>query len=215
MDFKAVAEQLRKPDGEFGKQVGAKMNDGNWHINRYTLDALNLKPNDNLLELGMGNGFFVKEIFAAENTVGYTGCDFSETMVEEALRLNEVFVKAGQAEFILASGANLPFPDETFDTVFTVNTLYFWTNPAQELAEIRRVLKPEGTLLLAIRPGSVMKNLPFTSYGFRLYEKEEVAELLIMNGYTVVDFIEKKEPEQTMNGAVVPMETLLVRAVKA
>ena len=214
MDFKAVAEQLRKPDGEFGKQVGAKMNEGNGHINRYALDALNPKSNDKLLELGMGNGFFVKEIFAAEESVMYTGCDFSETMVEEALRLNEKLVKSRQARFLVASTDHLPFADETFDTVFTINTLYFWTNPAQELAEIRRVLKPEGTFLLAIRPKSVMKNLPFTAYGFTLYEKEEVADLLLTNGYTVIDCIEKKEPGQTMNGAVVPMETLLVRAGK-
>ncbi|GAB3933925.1 class I SAM-dependent methyltransferase [Larkinella terrae] len=215
MDFEAVAAQLRKPDGEFGKQVGAKMNESNWYINQYLIENLNLKNHDKLLEIGMGNGFFVKDIFAKEPSVTYTGCDFSETMVEEASQLNQSFIDSGQAQFDRGSTTNLPFANATFDTVFTINTLYFWEKPVDDLAEIHRILKPEGELLVAIRPESLMKKLPFTQYGFTLYEKEGVIELLTGNGFHMLGVFEKDEPvHQNVHGDSVQMVTVIVRAVK-
>ncbi|RAJ95728.1 methyltransferase family protein [Larkinella arboricola] len=214
MDLKAVAAQLRKPDGDFGKQMGAKMNESNRAINFYTIQKLNLKNNARLLEIGMGNGFFVKDIVAHYPSVTYTGCDFSETMVQEAGKLNASLVEDGQVTFLLAPSNALPFPDATFDTVFTINTLYFWSDPRQELTEIRRVLKPGGRLLLAIRPKSVMEKLPFTAYDFTLYEKEDVVELLTKNGYGLMEVIEKNEPDQNVNGQFFRMETLIIEAEK-
>lgn len=41
-----------------------------------------------------------------------------------------------------------PYPDERFNKVFTVNTIYFWNNPIEDLKEIRRVLKTDGQILL-------------------------------------------------------------------
>lgn len=207
MDVKAIAEQLRKPMGDLGKEVGVKMNEGNLYINQYTIAALEIKSQQQILEIGMGNGFFVKDILAAAPSVKYTGCDFSETMVAEARSLNTRFIQKRQAEFIAAASDELPLFDALFDTVFTVNTLYFWEHPQKELAEIRRVLKPGGRIVIAIRPASVMQALPFVQYGFRLYEKEDVAALLKQNGFGKIHVIEKPEP-------LGKMETLIVRAAK-
>src|SRR5690606_36268358 len=95
--IKAIAAQLRKPEGEFGKQLGVRMNDSNQYINRNTITTVDPAPGDNILEIGMGNGFFVNEILSADQSIRYTGCDFSEIMVEEASRLNEASVKTGRA----------------------------------------------------------------------------------------------------------------------
>lgn len=207
MDVKVIAEQLRKPVGDLGKQVGAKMNEGNLYINQYTIAALQIKSHQNILEIGMGNGFFVKDILSAAPSVKYTGCDFSETMVAEARSLNTRFIQKRRAEFIVAASDELPLFDALFDTVFTVNTLYFWHHPQKELAEIYRVLKPGGKVFIAIRPASVMQALPFVQYGFRLYEKQDVEALLLCNGFGRIHIIEKPEP-------LAKMETLIVRAEK-
>ncbi|WP_074239283.1 class I SAM-dependent methyltransferase [Chitinophaga niabensis] len=207
MDVKAIAEQLRKPVGDLGKEVGVKMNEGNLYINQYTIAALEIKSHQQVLEIGMGNGFFVKDILTAAPSVKYTGCDVSETMVAEARSLNTRFIQKRQAEFIVAAADELPLFDALFDTVFMVNTLYFWEFPQKELAEVRRVLKPGGKIFIAIRPASVMQSLPFVQYGFRLYEKKDVAVLLKQNGFNRIHSIEKPEP-------VGKMQTLIVRAEK-
>jgi ubiquinone/menaquinone biosynthesis C-methylase UbiE len=212
--FKAVARQLKKPEGELGKQVGEKMNESNLYINRYAIEQLQVSANDKILEIGMGNGFFVKDILVVDRTVTYTGCDFSEVMVEEARQRNEQFIKNGQAQFFLASADNLPFDKETFDKVFTVNTLYFWDHPEKILAEIHRVLKPKGQLIIAIRPKSVMEHYPFTKYGFTMFSKDDLVNLLSGNVFEVTHILEKQEPPQEMNVETIPVQTLIVSAIK-
>lgn len=207
MDVQAIAAQLRKPVGDLGKEVGVRMNEGNLYINQYTIAALEVKSRQQILEIGMGNGFFVKDILSSAPSVKYTGCDFSETMVAEARALNMRFIQKRQAEFIVAASDELPLFDALFDTAFTVNTLYFWEHPEKELVEIRRVLKPGGKLFIAIRPASVMQALPFVQYGFRLYEKKDVELLLKKNGFGKIHVIERPEPSGKM-------ETLIVRAEK-
>jgi ubiquinone/menaquinone biosynthesis C-methylase UbiE len=212
--FKAIAAQLRRPEGEMGIQVGKKMNEGNSHINRYTIAALAPKPREHVLEIGMGNGFFVKDILSIHDTIRYTGCDFSEAMVEEAKKINRDFMLSGRAEFHYATAGNLPFPDGIFDAVFTVNTIYFWEDISKVLADIKRVLKPSGRLVVSIRPKSIMELYPFTKYGFQMFSKNELADVISKNRFCIKEVLEKKEPDQEINGQKVVVESLIVVAEK-
>lgn len=213
--LKVIASQLRKPSGEHAIQVGEKMNEGNLHINKNTIEVLAPAANDLIMEIGMGNGFFVKDILSVDSSIRYTGCDFSEDMVREANVINKVFIDSSQAEFHVASADNLPFAPESFSKVFTVNTLYFWEDKELVLSEIRRVLKPKGRVIISIRPKAVMKDYPFVKYGFDMFDKNDLANLLSENGFTVEDIIEKEEPEQEINGEMMPVETLIVQAQKS
>jgi ubiquinone/menaquinone biosynthesis C-methylase UbiE len=212
--LKRIAGQLRKPHGEFAIQVGERMNEGNLHINLNTIEALNPEKGDNILEIGMGNGFFVKDILSRDSTIRYTGCDFSEIMVDEARRQNQKFVRCGQAQFYLASADELPFDNQKFDKIFTVNTIYFWADPPAVLSEIRRVLKPKGQILIAVRPKSIMQHYPFVKYGFAMFNKTDLSTLLTNNSFTVTSILEKEEPAQEINGEKLAVETLLIRAEK-
>ena len=118
---KQIAQQLRKPEGEMGIRVAEEMNLGNRWMNRRTLESLNAANGDNILEIGMGNGFFVKDILSVDNTIKYTGCDYSALMVEEARKLNKQFVENGQAQFYFSNADSLPFDSEKFNKIFTVN----------------------------------------------------------------------------------------------
>lgn len=212
--LQSIARQLRKPDGDLGIQVAKKMNEGNLHINRYTIDALHVQECDQILEIGMGNGFFVSEILTGRPLVKYVGCDFSPVMVREAEIMNESFIAAGQAEFRLTSAETLPFDDGMFDKVFSVNTIYFWDDSRVILSEIRRVLEPKGKIVISVRPKATMKSLPFVKYGFKTFSKEDLKALLTQNSFTVTAVIEKREPDQEINGDKIPMESLIVCAMK-
>lgn len=212
--LRIMAQQLRKPEGEIGKQVGAQMNIGNRLMNEWTIEELKAVPGDNILEIGMGNGSFIESILSVDKSIKYTGCDYSGLMIEEASRINYKFVKNGQAKFFHTDADDLPFEENSFNKIFAINTIYFWERPSRELSEIRRVLKPGGSFHVTIRPKSVMQIMPFVQYGFIMYSKEELVKVLEDNKFEISTVIEKDEPDQESNGQVFKLQTVIVCAIK-
>ncbi|HSZ71945.1 MAG TPA: class I SAM-dependent methyltransferase [Cytophagaceae bacterium] len=202
-----LAQQLRKPAGDLGKKVGENMNTSNALMNMFTIDELHLQNNDCVLEIGMGNGFFVKHILEKEPSISYYGCDYSELMVAEATTRNQSFVESGQARFMMASADHLPFEQHSFDKAFTINTIYFWSNPSNELTEIHRVLKHNGKLFLTVRSQATMSNIPVTQFGFKIYSKKLLTDLLQATGFEVKDVLEKEEPDMTFSGNTTKVST--------
>ena len=212
--FKVIAKQLRRPQGDQAIEVAQKMNQNNRLMNLQTIKALEVKPNDRLLEIGMGNGFFVKDIFEIQNSIQYHGCDYSEIMVDEARKNNELLVGEGRAEFLIATADKLPFDDQVFDKIFSVNTIYFWEDPEKTLAEIYRVLNTQGRLFLSLRPKSSMKHYPFVKYGFDMFTRAELSTLLSENRFMMTDYWEEEEPEMEFDGKKMKVETLIISAEK-
>lgn len=212
--LKQIAAQLRQPHGEMAHEVSGRMNTSNHHMNLFAIQTLDPQPGDVILEIGMGNGFFVKDILSADQSISYIGCDFSEAMVTEATELNTAYVNNGQARFQLASADALPFSAESFDKIFTVNTIYFWDNPTGVLDEMKRVLKQDGQLLIALRSKSVMESYPFTQYGFIMYNADDLNTLLSENGFKITRILEEYEPDQEINGETISVSSMIVCAEK-
>lgn len=168
-----------------GVIVAQNMNRSNGDMTRRAIDFLTMSDGDSVLEIGPGNGALADYVVGKAADIHYTGIDISETMVEEANRMNRAHVDAGRMTFLHTEGDTIPLADKSVDRVFTVNTLYFWDNPSVQLKEIQRVLKPFGFFCLAIASKTFMRTLPFTPFGFRLYTKEEAHQLLENNGFTI------------------------------
>ncbi|MFC7525128.1 class I SAM-dependent methyltransferase [Parapedobacter sp. GCM10030251] len=206
IDFRAVAAQLAKPEGEAGIQTAAHMNISNADMTRYAIDVLDCRAGDRVLEIGPGNGRFASYVLAKADDIHYTGVDISETMVATAREINGDDINRGHAAFEWTDGVHFPFPDAVFHRIFTVNTLYFWKKPAVQLAQIRRILKPDGCFCLAIATKAFMEQLPFTAYGFTLYTPEEAQKLLLANGFSVVDTTIRNHPTTSAAGQQVMRE---------
>jgi len=187
IDFKAVASQLANPQGEAGIETAAHMNVSNGDMARHAIDLMAYQPGAQVLEIGPGNGNFAAYVLSKGHGIWYTGVDRSETMVKEAREINKHHISTGRVRFEWTDGLTFPFPNQSFDNILTVNTLYFWENPDIQLAEVRRMLKPGGTFCLAIASRAFMEQLPFTAYGFTLYTPEAAQELLLTNGFSGVD----------------------------
>jgi SAM-dependent methyltransferase len=210
MTFAEVARQLRQPEGEGGLKMGVQMNKSNRLIYEMALNFLQMKKEDAILEIGMGNGHFVRELIEKEPSVYYTGIDLSDVMVEAARRENKGIT------FHCATAEKMPVENAAFNKVFGVNVLYFWDQPAVTLKEIARVLKPEGELILAIRSKATMQLLPFIDSGFTLYDIETATKLLQENGFHVTEVIRAKEPEKLAADSrrLVQLENICIRGVK-
>ena len=213
-DLPALAAQLRKPEGDMGLEVARMMNTGNGPMNLHTLAVVNPQPEDAILEVGMGNGMFVKNILNQHPSITYMGCDYSELMVQEACGHNSDFIEAGRAGFICGTIASLPFEDASFTKVFTINTMYFWENPEAVLQELKRVLKAGARLVIAIRPENNMLKLPVSRYNFTLYNRQQVEDMLHSAGYNDIEVTEIKEPRQERWGQSMERETLILACTK-
>lgn len=210
MDMTEVARQLRQPEGEDGVKMGVQMNKSNRLMYEMTLNFLQMKKEDAILEIGMGNGHFVRELIAKEPSIYYTGVDLSDVMVEAARRENEGIT------FHCAAAEKMPVEDASFNKVFGINVLYFWDQPAVTLREIHRILKPEGELILAIRSKATMELLPFIDSGFTLYDIETATKLLEENSFRIEEVITAIEPEKLAadGSKLVQLENICIRSVK-
>lgn len=119
------------------------------------LELLAAAPEDDILELGCGSGRLLFRLAARARRGRVVGIDPSPLMVQHARHRNRSWIHAGRAEVSLGGSADLSdFPDGSFDHVLGVHVVCFWRQPLRDLAEVRRVLRPGGRLLLGFRPGS-------------------------------------------------------------
>lgn len=212
--YKLYANQLRHPHGTMGKEVGERMNKGNRLMNLEAIHQLQPSGTDRILEIGMGNGFFVGDILSENKEVKYFGCDSSTSMVEESILLNDRWIKNGQADFVTGEAQNLPFENNFFDKIFTVNTIYFWDDKNAVLTDISRTLKKNGLLIIALRPEWVMKTLPVTKYGFEFFTVESVSKLLASHGLSVTNVVEKEDEDVKLDDLKLPNAFVIVNAIK-
>lgn len=96
-----------------------------------------------VLEIGAGTGLNVPYY-----PPGIDELVLSEPVASMARRLERRAAKReGQPRVVVAPAEHLPFPDDSFDTVVSTLVLCTVPEPDRALAEIRRVLKPGGSLL--------------------------------------------------------------------
>ncbi len=212
-DWKAIAAQLRKPEGEMAHDIGLRMNQSNVFINKFTFEALDLSPGMEIMEIGMGNGHFIPQIFDIAD-VRYTGIDYSPEMIEKAKEYNAGLCEQNKVRFLQTAIEDFPVSESLFDRIFTVNTLYFWDQPDKTLKVIRGLLNPQGQLCISIRPKRVMEQHPFTEHGFRLYSRTDVCQMLEANAFNILAVIERKEDTIDALGEPMQFESLIVKAVK-
>jgi ubiquinone/menaquinone biosynthesis C-methylase UbiE len=95
-----------------------------------------------VLDVGCGPGRL--GLYLAQQAPGLTvtGIDISPWMIALARRRATAAQLADRVCFAVADVGALPFPDGQFDLVVSTLSLHHWPDPAQGLAEVRRVLKP-------------------------------------------------------------------------
>lgn len=101
-----------------------------------------------LLDIGTGPGGIPLKIARQMPALQVIGADRSATMIRSACRAARALELGGRALFLLADGAQLPFPGSCFDLVLSNSLLHHLTDPVSALNEMARVAKPDGVILL-------------------------------------------------------------------
>lgn len=109
-------------------------------VYRTVADMLDLRPDDELLDIGCGPGGFVAA--KAQHVRRVVGLDASPLMLRAAGRRLAGRIASGAAELVLGDAAALPFGDGTFSAAIAI---YAPASPA----EVFRVLRPGGRFVAA------------------------------------------------------------------
>lgn len=200
LDLAVLARQLANPEGAVGIAVGNYMSEHNAAVSAAAWKRLDLHPRDRVLEVGFGNGKLIQALLALEPDLAYTGIDISSTMLAEAQAFNRALVEARRIDLRLASVEAMPFLDAAFDRAIMVNTLYFVPDPERALAELHRVLRPDGVLVVAgITPESAAE-LPITKHGFRTYDQQRLEAMHRRAGFRSMELAIHRETTSRLDG---------------
>lgn len=114
---------------------------------RATMDQIDLPLGADVIDIACGTGALTREIATRLSGKGrVVGTDLNETMVEVA-RKNQPDSNH-KVEWVTADACNIPFDDNGFDVAFIQQGLQFFPNKPAALREVRRLLRPDGQLIL-------------------------------------------------------------------
>jgi len=129
-------KQFGKPEGNFGRFIGWIMSIKNRDRAKWTIEKLNFKPTDCILEIGFGSGSSFK-VVADQLTSGFiAGIDHSSIMLEQATKKNRKNIESKKAELKCGTVWDLDYQEEHFDIIFGSNVHFFWENPTKEFQKI-------------------------------------------------------------------------------
>lgn len=115
-----IAKQWGKDywDGDRKLGYGGMRYDGRWRVVAENMAKhYGLKAGHRILDVGCGKAFLLYEFTQAVPGIQVCGLDISEYGIANAKEEVRPFLQVGNANY-------LPFPDKSFDLVFTLNTLH-------------------------------------------------------------------------------------------
>ena len=140
MDIKSVQTSYARWAPVYDKTFGAVTNVGRQHA----VDFINRRAGK-VLEVGVGTGLSL-EHYGPETQV--TGIDFSEDMLQKARDKVRDLSLSHVVELRQMDARRLDFPDNHFDTVAAMHVLSVVPEPEKVMAEIARVCKPGGRVVI-------------------------------------------------------------------
>jgi len=199
-----MAAQLARPTGEIGIAVGDYMNRINSRLTNAAYQLLRPPPDGRVLEIGFGNGKLIGDLVGIAPDLTYVGVDLSDTMLHEASENNRALIDEGRVKLRMATVDRLPFPNAAFDRALAVNTIYFWPDQLSGLAEIRRVLRDDGFLVLASMTPDTSAQSPTArpEYGFRVPDRNALELLHQQAGFKRVTCDIYEEEAKRLDGTI-------------
>lgn len=169
--FGVIGRQLQHPQGLLGKALFGWMTTKTIAHAHWTLDLMDVRPEDHVLEVGFGNGANIRLLAERASNGNVAGAEISKTAIEMASRRNARAISEGRVTLHRAPGGALPFDDGAFDKACTIATMYVIADPSAVFEEMHRVLKPGGlaAVTFPIRE-KFMRFKPAMTEGFHLHE---------------------------------------------
>lgn len=141
---------------DYGREVSRPNSFQNIRRRNLTIDLI---EGESLLEIGAAEGWMTEEIVKKVEKV--VSCDIAMSYLKRSKE------KGIRAQFMRVDAHYLPFENNSFDCVVLAEVLEHVYSPYRVLEEVRRVLAPDGILII-----SVPNNLTFSNIFQHLFNKK-------------------------------------------
>ena len=168
-----------------------------------------LRPGMTLLDCGCGPGTVTIGLAEAVAPGQVEGVDIEPSMIERAITIAKER-RAEKVRFQVANIRDLPFPDGSFDAVYSSAVLEHLGDPVQALKEMFRVLKPEGLIGItstdwaeplvspveeAVGQLFALMERGYNHYGGSLNRGRHLTNMLSQAGFRVTEFLARYDNE--------------------
>jgi trans-aconitate methyltransferase len=196
-----IARQLSRPRGPLGRLIGRGMARRNADFSNWVVREIRKECRGEeirIVELGPGPGIGLQETLKLFPQAQVWGIDLSPEMLSQSRKRNLAAVRAKRLSLIEGNITSLTQVSPV-DIIFAKHVLYFWHEPAAEVAQLHALLRSGGLLALGYQ---LKQNMPpmaqthFPRLGHVLYESDTDVEVLLGNsGFQSVTHRVKGPPE--------------------
>jgi SAM-dependent methyltransferase len=111
------------------------------------LEKMQLAPGDRVLDLGCGTGWLSRRLAKLVPQGRVVGMDISDEMIRHAERAS---AEIENLEFVTGEVGQIPWQPDYFSRAVSIESSYYWPDPAAGLCELFRVLSAGGSAWILI-----------------------------------------------------------------
>jgi SAM-dependent methyltransferase len=126
---------------------GESMEHDHWPITRPALEMMRIEPDENVIDVGCGAGWLSRILARGVPEGRVVGMDISDEMIHRA---REASVEFENLVFVVGAVDDIPWEPNFFQKAISVESSYYWPDPAKGLREIHRVLGEGGSAWIVI-----------------------------------------------------------------
>ena len=119
--------------------------------------AHRVRPGAQVLSVGCGPGVILSAVTELDSSIRATGIDISADRVQQAVERNR---ENARVKFVCGDAHAMGFQSNSFDLVYSRMLLQYLKQKEQAVAEMTRVCKPGGTVLLQDLDGQLLWHYP-------------------------------------------------------
>jgi len=175
---------------------GPKMENHHLAITEKTMRQMDLHPGERVLDLGCGSGWATRLLarLVADGPQGagqVVGLDIADEMVRQARAASKDF---DNIMFVQGSALQIPWEENFFDKVLSVESFYYYPDQDRALAELFRVMAPHGRLFILINLYKdneySLQWVPKLKVPVHVRSADEYMELLKKHAFQNVEYVQ-------------------------
>jgi len=179
--FRLLSFQYRFPSGFLGRYIGTKMDERNDRQSDWVISLLDLKPKDNVLDVGFATGRVLKKLAKTVTLGKLCGLDPSETMNNVASERLTREIHSGRVQLYKGYAENPPFQPNTFTKIFAVHVVYFWEDLKTVFTQLLKILTRGGVVAIYYVSPIISSNK-----NFHEYSEEQIRTAMLEAGFKTV-----------------------------